>query len=85
MTSDPVEPSGASPRRLPAGATILAGLLLVIPLVALAMVPVYAKDKPRLWGFPFFYWYQFLWVFLTAALTWAAYVVVTRARRGGAR
>ena len=28
--------------------------------------PTYAKDEPRLWGFPFFYWYQLLWVFISA-------------------
>lgn len=67
---------------------IIAGVLLVIPLVALAIVPVYAKDGPQLWGFPFFYWYQFLWVFLASGFTYSAYVVITRARaraRGGER
>jgi hypothetical protein len=54
-------------------------------MVALAVVPLYAKDGPRLWGFPFFFWYQFLWVFLASGFTYLAYVVVTRARRNGAR
>jgi hypothetical protein len=85
MTLDPSRPSEPVPPRLPIGTMALAGLLLVIPLVALAIVPSYAKSSPKLWGFPFFYWYQFLWVFITAGLTWAAYVVVTRARRGGDR
>jgi hypothetical protein len=61
-------------------------VLLAIPLVALAIVPVYAKDGPRLWGFPFFYWYQFLWVFLASGFTFSTYLVITRARaRGGER
>jgi hypothetical protein len=60
---------------------VLAGVLLAIPIIGLAIVPVYAKDGPRLWGFPFFYWYQFLWVFLASAFTWSAYVVIQRARR----
>jgi len=72
-------------RPLPVGAMVLAGLLLVVPLVALALVPTYAKDGPRLWGFPFFYWYQFLWVFLASGFTFAAYFVIARARRGGDR
>jgi Protein of unknown function (DUF3311) len=29
---------------------------------------LYARNTPTLWGFPFFYWYQFVWVLLTAAL-----------------
>jgi hypothetical protein len=65
---------------LPASVKVIAGALLAIPLVALAIVPVYSKDGPHLWGFPFFYWYQFLWVFLASGFTFAAYVVITRAR-----
>lgn len=58
--------SKAATKRLPTGAAALAGALLGIPVLALLIVPVYAKEKPELWGFPFFYWYQFVWVFLTA-------------------
>jgi hypothetical protein len=66
---DPIEPPPpAVPPRLPTGAVLTAGLLLLIPLVALAIVPVYSRATPRLWGFPFFYWYQFAWVVLTSLL-----------------
>ena len=87
MSSNPVPPRDA-PRglhALPAGAMVLAGVLLLVPLVGLAIVPYYAKDGPHLWGFPFFYWYQFLWVFLASGFTFAAYLVIARARRGGDR
>ena len=43
-------------------------LLLVIPFVALLWVPFYNSIEPSLWGVPFFYWYQFLWVVLTSLL-----------------
>lgn len=43
-------------------------LLLLLPFVGLLYMPFYARAEPRLWGFPFFYWYQFLWVFLTIFL-----------------
>ncbi len=43
-------------------------LLLAVPFAALLMVPFYNFREPALWGFPFFYWYQFLWVPLTALL-----------------
>ncbi|MDQ3988952.1 MAG: DUF3311 domain-containing protein [Actinomycetota bacterium] len=36
-------------------------LLLLVPLLML-ITPVFNRDEPRLLGFPFFYWYQFLWV-----------------------
>jgi hypothetical protein len=48
-------------------------LLLAIPYIALLWVPIYAREDPELWGFPFFYWYQFVWVPVTAFLTWAVY------------
>ncbi|MGH9519409.1 MAG: DUF3311 domain-containing protein [Terriglobales bacterium] len=49
--------------------------LLLLPYVALLWVPWYARRTPELWGFPFFYWYLFLWVILTAALTGIVYKV----------
>lgn len=48
--------------------------LLLIPFVAVLWVPFYNKTDPTLFGFPFFYWYQLLWVLITAALTWLVYV-----------
>ncbi len=58
----------------------VASVLLAIPIVALLSVNTYAKVEPTLAGFPFFIWYQFLWVFLCAACTLAAYRVVLVAR-----
>jgi Protein of unknown function (DUF3311) len=57
-----------------------AGALLAVPLLALLIVPIYARSGPELLGFPFFYWYQLAWVFLAAGFTQAAYGVITRAR-----
>jgi hypothetical protein len=57
-----------------------AGVLLAIPLLALLLVPIYSRSGPELLGFPFFYWYQFAWVFLAAGFTHSAYVVIQRAR-----
>jgi hypothetical protein len=45
-------------------------LLLLVPYVGLLWVPFYARAKPELFGFPFFYWYQFAWVPITAIVTW---------------
>ena len=58
----------------------VAAVLLAIPVVALLWVGSFAKVEPTLAGFPFFIWYQFLWVFLCAACTWAAHRVVHAAR-----
>jgi len=43
-------------------------LLLVIPFVALLWVPFYNRLEPAIFGIPFFYWYQFLWVILTSLI-----------------
>ena len=48
------------------GLLVLAGVLLAIPIVALLWVSSYARETPKLGGVPFFFWYQFLWVFITA-------------------
>jgi hypothetical protein len=48
-------------------------LVLLLPYVGLLWVPIYARKTPELWGFPFFYWYQFAWVPVTALLTWLVY------------
>jgi hypothetical protein len=34
----------------------------------------YARATPQLWGFPFFYWYQLLWVIVGAVLTAVVYI-----------
>jgi hypothetical protein len=38
-------------------------LLLLVPLLVL-VTPLYNSDRPRLFGFPFFYWVQFLFILL---------------------
>ena len=48
--------------------------LLIVPFVATLWPPFYAHPEPALWGFPFFYWYQFLWVILTALLVGVVYL-----------
>jgi hypothetical protein len=62
------------------GLLAIAGVLLAIPMLALVWVSSYAKKDPEFAGFPFFIWYQFLWVFLCSALTYAAYRLVLKAR-----
>ena len=80
------EPDGTDRRwKLPPGILAVVAVLLLAPFVALLWVGSYAKDEPRLWGFPFFYWYQLMWVFIASASTYVAYVLVRNARRGGDR
>lgn len=59
-----------TPRRIAAGVLVAIGI--VVPL----LVTTYSMDAPRLGGFPFFYWYQLLLVFVTAGLTSIAYLLM---------
>lgn len=71
--------------RLSPGVAVLVGILLAIPILALLIVPIYARRGPELWGFPFFYWYQMAWVLLSGLFTGSAYVLVNRDRKRGNR
>ena len=55
-------------------------LLLLVPFIGLLWVPFYNFTEPSLFGFPFFYWYQFAWVFLASGFTYAAYALIRRTR-----
>jgi len=50
-------------------------VLLAIPFAFLIFgITLYNRINPKLGGFPFFYWYQMLWIFLTAILTSIVYL-----------
>jgi Protein of unknown function (DUF3311) len=61
-------------------------LVILLPAVVVPLwVPLYDKTDPRLWGFPFFYWFQFSLILASAVLTGVAYVlslVLDRQRSG---
>ncbi len=48
-------------------------LLLLIPFLAVLWVGSYDAASPSWGGFPFFYWYQLLWIPISAALTLIVY------------
>ncbi|MCF8566842.1 DUF3311 domain-containing protein [Alicyclobacillus tolerans] len=47
--------------------------LLIIPFIGTLFPAFYSSVQPTLWGFPFFYWYQILWVFISSILTFIVY------------
>ncbi len=71
--------------RLSRGTLVAVTILLAIPLIAILWVPFYGKKSPELWGFPFFYWYQLLWVLLTGIFTSAAHRVIKADRNRSSR
>jgi hypothetical protein len=53
---------------MPARPVAWARLLLLIPFVAVLWVPFYNSVEPSVAGVPFFYWYQLLWIILSAVI-----------------
>jgi hypothetical protein len=49
-------------------------LLLVIPFIGTLFPGMYNSIQPTLDGMPFYYWYQLLWVVITALLTLIVYL-----------
>ena len=52
--------------------------LLALPILGLLYPPLYATHDPELAGIPFFYWYQFAWVLVSAVLTLVVYLATRR-------
>jgi hypothetical protein len=57
---------------------VVVAILIVAPFVALLWVSSFNKTAPTLGGWPFFYWYQMIWVLFSAALTATAYALIRR-------
>lgn len=74
------DPGGADPRWRPSPTKIGVGVLLLAGIVAPLLVSTYDRVEPRLFGFPFFYWYQLLWVFLAAAVCALSFWLLRRER-----
>jgi hypothetical protein len=71
--------SGPPTRRT--GAWILVTILLLVAVLGTLIVPIYARSTPKLGSFPFFYWYQLIWVPVVALLTTICYLITTRVAR----
>jgi hypothetical protein len=54
-------------------------VLLVIGIAGALWVPLYARSAPKLGDFPFFYWFQLIWMPVVALLVWVSYLL-TRTR-----
>jgi uncharacterized membrane protein len=47
--------------------------LLIVPFIVMLWAPSFNSIEPSLGGIPFFYWYQFLWIALTAVVVGIVY------------
>lgn len=75
MSSSPPDPA---PAERPSGLRVNAwNLLLLVPLLML-ITPWFNSDGPRLFGLPFFYWFQFLFVIVGVACVWIVYAMTRK-------
>jgi hypothetical protein len=49
--------------------------LLILPYLAMLWIPSYNASDPTWMGFPFFYWYQLLWVLICSAIIAVVYAM----------
>lgn len=60
--------------------------VLLAPAVALPLwVSLYDREDPTLFGFPFYYWFQFALIVIAVALTIPAYLLARSADRADRR
>ena len=79
-TPDPTDPRWRlTPTKYAVAAILL--IAIVVPL----LVSTYDQKEPRLFGFPFFYWYQLAWVFIAAGLCGLSFWILKREREAYAR
>jgi hypothetical protein len=76
--------SQSRPARTHVGIWIAITVVLVASLIATLWVPFYNHLTPMLGDFPFFYWYQLMWVPIVAILSAVAYLLSRLAGRNGA-
>jgi hypothetical protein len=53
-------------------------LLFIFQFAAVLWPPLYNKIEPSWIGVPFFYWYQLLWVFISAIITAVIYLATEK-------
>jgi hypothetical protein len=61
---------------------VIAGVLLVVAVIGAFWVPIYARSAPKLGDFPFFYWFQLIWMPVVMVLCYLAYLLLRTPRTG---
>lgn len=84
MSSPDAPPAGVAPRRSDRSPW---NWLLLVPIVVPLLVPLYNRREPELFGWPFFYWVQLVFVALGVISTVLVYRATRRssAERAAAR
>jgi hypothetical protein len=64
---------------------VVAGILLLVPFIAVLVPQFYNKIDPTLGGLPYFIWYQLIWVVVGGILVFASYQVYNAGRTQNAK
>jgi hypothetical protein len=59
---------------------VIAGVLLLVAVIGAFWVPIYARSAPKLGDFPFFYWFQLIWMPVVMVLCYLAYLLMRAPR-----
>jgi hypothetical protein len=81
MSMDNTPTTSRSQPRRPTRPSRLWYALLAPPFLGMLWVPFYNRIEPRAGSIPFFYWYQFAWIGVSAVLTAVVYFVTRDAER----
>ena len=76
---NPAPEESGRPRRRTGPTWAVVAVLLAIGIVVPLMVFLYDSPTPTLFGFPFFYWFQFLMIPVVSLLTYSAFRLSLRA------
>jgi Na+/proline symporter len=79
------DPGGPDPRWRVTPTKAVVAVILLAAIVVPLLVSTYDQIDPRLFGFPFFYWYQLAWVFLAAICCSVSFYLLKRERDAYAR
>jgi Protein of unknown function (DUF3311) len=84
--SAPGDPQHAATRRInPVTAHPITSLVIFVLVVGAIMgtliVPIYDSETPKLGAWPFFYWYQLVYMPVVAVALWTAMLLQRRLRR----
>ena len=82
--STSTSPSGGTPPPPREGSASRGLWIAIVALLAPAailplVVGIYDRTDPELWGFPFYFWFQFALIPFAAALTTAAFLLARKA------
>ncbi len=61
-----------------AGQKIIVAILLLIPLIVFSITPLYNHVKPELMGLPFFYWFETVWLVVSAIMFLGAALLLNK-------